>query len=48
MKNGLIIDCYGTSIYYKDDKIHRENGPAYISKFPRTEIYTTFWVLNRG
>jgi hypothetical protein len=28
MKNGLIIDKYGTCRYYKDDLLHREDGPA--------------------
>ena len=28
MKNGLIIDQYGTKIWYKDDEYHRDNGPA--------------------
>jgi hypothetical protein len=28
MKNGLKIDKYKTKRYYKDDLLHRENGPA--------------------
>jgi hypothetical protein len=28
MKNGLIIDDCGFKNYYKDDKLHREDGPA--------------------
>lgn len=28
MKNGLITDCYGTKRWYKEDKLHREDGPA--------------------
>jgi hypothetical protein len=28
MKNGLIIKCDGIKKYYKDDKLHREDGPA--------------------
>jgi hypothetical protein len=32
MKNGKHTDSYGTEYWYKDGKIHREDGPAYISK----------------
>ena len=28
MKNGLIIDEYGTKLYYLNDKLHNDNGPA--------------------
>jgi hypothetical protein len=28
MKNGLIINKYGTKCYYLNDKYHREDGPA--------------------
>ena len=28
MKNGLIIDSLGTKRWYKDDKLHRDDGPA--------------------
>ncbi len=28
MKNGLEIDSLGNKRYYKDDKYHREDGPA--------------------
>ena len=28
MKNGLIIDRYKTKRWYKDNLLHRENGPA--------------------
>lgn len=28
MKQGLIIDDYYTKRWYKDDKLHREDGPA--------------------
>ena len=28
MKNGLIIDWAGNKYWYKDDKSHREDGPA--------------------
>jgi hypothetical protein len=28
MKNGLIIDIDGNKIYYKNNKVHREDGPA--------------------
>jgi len=27
-RNGKIIDKYGSVCYYKDDKLHREDGPA--------------------
>ena len=30
MLNGLVIDEYGCHRYYKDDKIHRDDGPAII------------------
>jgi len=30
MRNGKIIDEYGSIGYYKDDKLHREDGPALI------------------
>jgi hypothetical protein len=28
MKNGLIIDLNGNEYYYKDDLLHRKDGPA--------------------
>jgi hypothetical protein len=28
MKNGLVIDEYGHRWWYKDDELHREDGPA--------------------
>jgi len=28
MRNGLIIDKYGDKRWYKDDLLHREDGPA--------------------
>ena len=28
MKNGLIINEYGTKFWYLDDKLNREDGPA--------------------
>jgi hypothetical protein len=28
MKNGLIIDAGGNKLYFKDNLLHRENGPA--------------------
>ena len=28
MKNGLEIDEYGTKYWYKDGKLHRDDGPA--------------------
>ena len=30
MKNGLIIEDDGTTGWYKDDKLHREDGPAVV------------------
>ena len=32
MKNGMIRDRYGNECWYKDGQLHREVGPAYISK----------------
>lgn len=32
MKNGLIVDDNGTQKWYKNDYLHRENGPAVIWK----------------
>jgi hypothetical protein len=31
MKNGLIIDEYGNKRWYKNDLLHRTDGPAFIS-----------------
>ena len=28
MRQGLIVDVDGTKRWYKDDKLHREDGPA--------------------
>lgn len=28
MKNGLLVDKIGTKRYYKDNKLHRMDGPA--------------------
>jgi hypothetical protein len=28
MKNGLVVDKLGNKYWYKDDKLHREDGPA--------------------
>jgi hypothetical protein len=28
MRNGLIINAYGDKYWYKNDKYHREDGPA--------------------
>ena len=39
MKNGLIVDRYGTEIYYKDDLFHREDGPAVIFIDGTVEYY---------
>ena len=31
MKNGIVADKFGNKRYYKDDMIHREDGPAIIN-----------------
>ncbi len=31
MKNGLIIDEEGNQFWYKNDKLHRDGGPAVLS-----------------
>ena len=41
MKNGKEIDEYGTEYWYKDDALHREDGPAVISPFG-----DSFWYKN--
>jgi hypothetical protein len=28
VKNGLIVDDFGNKFWYKDDMLHREDGPA--------------------
>jgi len=28
MKNGLVVDKFGTKYWFKDGKLHREDGPA--------------------
>jgi len=28
MKNGLVVDSNGNKLWYKDDLLHREDGPA--------------------
>ena len=30
MKNGIIVSGNGTKVYYKDDMVHNEGGPAVI------------------
>ena len=30
MKNGIITNEFGTKLHYKDDKLHREDGPAVV------------------
>ncbi len=30
MKNGMIVDTDGTKRYFKNDQLHREDGPAWI------------------
>ena len=39
MKNGLVINKYGSKIYYKDDKLHREDGPAIVYSDGGMEYY---------
>jgi hypothetical protein len=41
MLNGLIIEQDGTKLWYKDDKLHREDGPAVKHDDGRTR-----WFLN--
>lgn len=28
MKEGAAVDAYGNKVWYKDGKLHREDGPA--------------------
>ena len=42
MKNGKIIDSDGTTKWYKDDELHREDGPAYENH----EMRIKAWFLN--
>ena len=28
MRNGLVVDKLGNKYWFKDDKLHREDGPA--------------------
>ena len=41
MKNGLIVDSYGNKHWYKNDKYHRDDGPAL--EFTRG---TKYWFQN--
>jgi len=41
MKNGKYIDSDGSQYWYKDDELHREDGPAVI--WPNG---TQFWYIN--
>ena len=41
MKNGLFIDKYGDKYWYKDDRLHREDGPAV-----EWTNGTKFWYFN--
>lgn len=34
MRNGLILGSSGTKYWYKDNKLHREDGPAIIFAIP--------------
>ena len=38
--NGKFVDEFGTIRYYKDGKLHNENGPAYIRK----DGYKAYWI----
>jgi hypothetical protein len=40
MKNGLIINDYGTKFYYLNDLFHREDGPAF--EYP--DGYKSYWI----
>jgi hypothetical protein len=40
MKNGLIINDYGTKFYYLNDLLHREDGPA----FERTDGCKVYYI----
>jgi len=39
MRNGLVCDCYGTMEWYKDDQLHREDGPAVVQVYGKEEWY---------
>ena len=39
MKNGIVINKYGTKFHYKDDKLHREDGPAVIQSTGTVEYW---------
>ena len=39
MKNGLIIGRHGSKLWYKDDKLHNENGPAIIYDDGKSQWY---------
>ena len=40
MKNGIITNEFGTKFYYKDDKLHREDGPAVV----HTDGNFSYWI----
>lgn len=42
MKNGKIVDSEGTTKWYKDDKLHDEDDPAYENH----EMRIKAWFLN--
>ena len=46
MKNGLEIDVFGTKRWYKDDKFHRDNGPA-VERYSGTKEWWQNGLLHR-
>jgi hypothetical protein len=43
MINGMIIDELGNECWYKDGKLHREDGPALIYSYGNKE----YWLNNK-
>ena len=39
MKNGLVINKYGSKIYYKNNMMHREDGPAIVYEDGKSVYY---------
>jgi hypothetical protein len=46
MKNGLEIDKNGNKFYYKDDQLHREDGPAVEYTNGTKWWYINVWYIN--
>ena len=40
MKNGLIVNRNGAKVYYKDDMVHNEDGPAIV--YPDGSV--SYWI----